>query len=125
MKTTAIALVIFCTTQVSDVLAQTNYYATAQMPSSTQKTESVLESRVTGYYEDGYGTNVTWKRISLKIAIKTNSIGQDEITLIAYMSDSGYWTSISYASVTKTYGDISKEFTYQTYAGGKTVYFNV
>ena len=83
------------------------------------------ETRVTAYYEDSYGANVTWKHISLKVTITTNNMGKDEIAVIAYMNESGYWTTVSYGSVTKTYGEITKEFSYQTYVSGKTVYFNI
>ena len=83
------------------------------------------ETRVTAYYEDGYGTNATWKHISIKVEIMTNNIGKEEITVIAYLSESGYWSAVGYGSVTKTYGEIAKEFSYQAYVNGKTVYFNI
>lgn len=84
------------------------------------------EYRVTGYYEEGYGTNVTWKKISLKIDIVTNSYGKDEIKVIAYKDDySSYWTTVSYSNVTKTYGKIADDFSYQVYVAAKTVYFNI
>ena len=82
------------------------------------------ETRVTAYYEEGYGTNLIRKKISLKVTIETNSMGQDEINVIAYM-DYGYWISVSYGGVSKTYGEIAKEFSYSTYVASKTVYFNI
>ena len=88
-------------------------------PNATQTT------RVTGYYEDGYGANITLKRVSLKVEITTNSMGKDEITVIEIMSESGYWTTVYSGTATKTYGNISKEFTYQVYVSSKTVYFNI
>lgn len=92
-------------------------------------TESIkspkTETRVTAYYEDGYGANVTWKHISLKVEITTNSIRKEEMTVIAYLNESGSWSTVGYGSVTKTYGEIAKEFSYQTYVNGKTVYFNI
>lgn len=84
------------------------------------------EYRVTGYYEEGYGTNTTWKKISLKVEIVTNSYGKDEIKVIAYKNEnSSYWTTVSYSNVTKTYGKIADDFSYQVFVASKTVYFNV
>lgn len=83
------------------------------------------ENRVTAYYEDGYRTNATWKHFSIKVEITTNNIGKEEITVIAYLSESGYWSTVGYGSVTKTYGEIAKEFSYQAYVNGRTVYFNI
>lgn len=83
------------------------------------------ETRITAYYEDGYGTNATWKHFSIKVEITTNNIGKEEITVIAYLSESGYWSAVGYGSVIKTYGEIAKEFSYQAYVNGKTVYFNI
>lgn len=83
------------------------------------------ETRVTAYYEDGYGANSTWKHISIKVEITENSIGKEEYTVIAYLSESGYWSTVGYGSVTKTFGEIAKEFSYQAYVNGKTVYFNI
>ena len=91
----------------------------------TREVEPLSESRVNGYYEDGFGDNTTWKRISLKVAITTNSLGQDEIKVIAYMNEIGNWSAVSYGSVSKTFGAITKEFTYQALVSGKTVYFNI
>ncbi len=88
---------------------------------NSQKTQT----RVTAYYEDGYGANATWKHISIKVEIYTNNIGKEEITVIAYISESGYLSTVGYGSVTKTYGEIAKEFSYQAYVNGKTVYFNI
>ena len=90
-----------------------------------RETDPVVESRVSAYYEDGYGDNITWKRISLKVAITTNSMGFDEIKVTAYMNEIGSWSTVSYGSVSKTYGAIAKEFTYQASVSGKIVYFNI
>lgn len=84
------------------------------------------ETRVTAYYEEGYGANAAWKSMNLKVEVVTNSIGQDEIKVVVYKDDSSsYWNPVSYGSPSKTYGEIAKEFSYQIYVGAKLVYFNI
>ena len=90
-----------------------------------RETNPSVESRVVGYYKDGISENITWKRISLKVDITTNNMGQDELKVTAYINEIGNWSTINYGSVSKTSGEIAKEYTYQTSVNGKTVYFNI
>lgn len=98
-----------------------------ELPSSyDEPVQSIKsESRVVGYYEEGFGASATWHKISLKITIVTNQLGYDEITVIAYLNDSGFWINVSYGGVSKTFGDKAKEFSYQSYVSSKIVYFNI
>lgn len=102
-------------------------YQQRETPSYQQPIQSVaIETRAIGYYEDGYGENLAWKRMSLKIEVITNGIGQDEIKIVGFRDEaSTYWSPTNFSNVTKTYGEISKDFSYQVYVSGKTVYFNI
>ena len=95
-----------------------------KIESTTQSTTS--EVRVIGYYEDGYGDDVSWQKISLKVAITTNSYGKDEMTVTAYKKmNADFWSDVSYGTVSKTYGNMAKEFSCQAFVAGKTVYFTI
>ncbi len=132
MKTKNIILSVFLVVLCSKITSK-EYKYPIQIKQSFESSicESFTKSpndeyRVTGYYEEGYGSNVTWKKISLKAEIVTNSYGKDEIKVIAYKNEnSSYWTTVSYSNVTKTYGKIADDFSYQVYVASKTVYFNI
>lgn len=111
-------------------------------PSTTKKADPINESRynyelndsrktsqemrVTGYYAEGYGENAVWKKISLKINIETDRLGRDVLNVTEYKMDySNYWTPVSYGTPTKTYGDISNQYSYQVFISTLLVYFNV
>lgn len=132
MKTKNIILSVFLVTFCSKIIGREFKYSFPVKQSYALTTflfsaKSVnSEYRATGYYEEGYGQNATWKKISLKIDIVTNSYGKDEINVIAYKNEnSSYWTTVSYSNVTKTYGKIADDFSYQVFVASKTVYFNV
>lgn len=104
----------------------TYYYTEPIKIEQTVQQNSVTETRVIGYYEDGYGANTQWLTISLKLLITTDAYGKDEIKVKAYKnSTSDYWQDVSYCTVSRTYGNIAKEFAYQVYVVGKTVYFTI
>ncbi len=150
----AIILFAIAITNYTHIIAQVNYYPSVQWqpavpakqnsnstntnqsnpnyqqvetPSYQQPTQPIaLETRAIGFYEEGYGDNLAWKRMSLKIEVITNRFGQDEIKIVAFKDEAiAYWTTLNYSNVTKTYGEISKDFSYQVYVLGKTVYFNI
>lgn len=127
MKTKNIILSVFLVVLCSKIVSKEYNYPIQINQSCESFTKSPNdEYRVTGYYEEGYGSNVTWKKISLKVEIITNSYGKDEIKVIAYKNENNsYWTTVSYSNVTKTYGKIADDFSYQVYVASKTVYFNI
>ena len=103
-----------------------NQYNVKELPSTAPVKMAISTTRVIAYYEEGYGNNITWETMSIKVTVETNSYGKDEINVISYKkNNSDYWTDVSYATVSKTYGNMAKEFTYQAYVGGKTVYFTI
>lgn len=88
--------------------------------------KSVEEIRVTGYYKEGYGEYATWKKMSLKVTVETDLYGRDKINVIAYKNSiSDYWYTVSYGNPSKTYGDISEDFSYQVFVASTLVYFNL
>jgi len=128
MKTKNILLPLFLIAVYSKIEANPHQIkqSCASLISESFTKSPTGEYRITGYYEEGYGTNVTWKKISLKVEIVTNSYGKDEIKIIAYKNEnSSYWTAINYSNVTKTYGKIADDFSYQVYVASKTVCFNI
>lgn len=132
MKTKNIILSVFLVVLCNKITSKEfNYPIQIKQSFESSICESFAKSpndeyRVTGYYEEGYGSNATWKKISLKVEIVTNSYGKDEIKVVAYKNEnSSYWTTVSYSNVTKTYGKIADDFSYQVYVASKTVYFNI
>lgn len=109
-------------------LAEIDYsqYKVKELPTTTVVKNIESEIRVTGYYEDGVGTSLKWLTISLKLTVTTDTYGKDEITVKAYKnSNSNYWTDVNFSTVSKTNGNMAKEFTYQVYVASKTVYFSI
>ncbi len=101
---------------------QVKEYSSYSTPSKTVSTEL----RIVGYYEDRYLSNSSWKRMSLKLLITTNSSGKDEINVVEYKEEnSDFWQTLSYGNVSRTYGEMSKEYSYEVFILTKNVYFNL
>jgi hypothetical protein len=119
MKTIPMILIIF---SISICTATSAQFVAPKTSDHTY--ETVIET--IGYYKSVLGDTAKWNPISLKVKM-IKSLNGEIYEIVGYKMpfDFGWMDTYYGCTASKVHGELSDKYSFSSYVGGYTVYFNL